>query len=121
MTDDEFRQVVAEMLRGVARVLMEGASRISLDTTNRPEEAVDLVAQPHSRASPDEVLKALKKTTHSSWTMLSKGLRDLAGLPVEHSTENVANSSRSFARRAVAATGLSAEELLDLLAKKRWA
>ncbi len=121
MTEDELRLTLAEMMQGIAGVLMEAASRIAPEMPRHPMDSANSATQEsRSPVPPDEVLKALKKTTHSSWAMLGKGLRDLAGLPVEHSTENVANSSRSFARRAVAVTGLSAEELHDLLVRKGW-
>lgn len=60
-------------------------------------------------------LAALKKEGNRSWIMLRRGCRDLSGQLVNHSTEAVGNSSRTFARKAASQTNLSYEELLEWL------
>jgi hypothetical protein len=60
-------------------------------------------------------LVALKKEGNRSWVMLRRGCRDLSGQPVNHSTEAVGSSSRTFARKASSQTNLSYEELLEWL------
>ncbi len=61
------------------------------------------------------VLRELKRQGNRSWVHLRRGCLDLLNEPVEHSTPNVAASSRTFARNAAKATGMSYQELLSWL------
>ncbi|QRK07185.1 hypothetical protein JQX13_45265 [Archangium violaceum] len=61
------------------------------------------------------VLLELKRQANRSWVNLRWGCLDLLGEPVEHSTPRVAASSRTFARKAAAATGMSYRELVSWL------
>lgn len=61
------------------------------------------------------VLLKLKRQANRSWVHLRRGCLDLLGEPVEHSTPSVAASSRTFARKAAAATGMSYQELVSWL------
>lgn len=61
------------------------------------------------------VLLALKRQGNRSWVHLRRGCLDLLGEAVEHSTPNVASSSRTFARAAAAATGMTYRELITWL------
>lgn len=61
------------------------------------------------------VLLDLKRQGNRSWIHLRRGCLDLLGEPVEHSTSSVASSSRTFARKAASATGMSYRELVSWL------
>lgn len=58
------------------------------------------------------VLLELKRQGNRSWVHLRRGCRDLLGESVDHSTPNVAASSKTFARKAAKATGMSYQELV---------
>jgi hypothetical protein len=62
-----------------------------------------------------DALKTLKDEGHFSWVMLRRGCLDCLGRHANHSTRNVGASSRTFARKAIKATGLTAEQLLEWL------
>ncbi|RKH51114.1 hypothetical protein D7X55_20450 [Corallococcus sp. AB049A] len=61
------------------------------------------------------VLRELKQQASRSWIHLRRGCLDLLNLPVEHSTPSVAASSKTFARNAAKATGMSYQELIAWL------
>ncbi|RKH01132.1 hypothetical protein [Corallococcus carmarthensis] len=61
------------------------------------------------------VLNELKRQANRSWVHLRRGCLDLMNAPVEHSTPNVAASSRTFARSAAKATGMSYQEIIAWL------
>jgi hypothetical protein len=61
------------------------------------------------------VLLELKRQGNRSWVHLRRGCLDLLGEPVEHSTASVAASSKTFARKAAMATGMSYRELVSWL------
>lgn len=76
----------------------------------------ELEQQTSSQPDPlDAQLATLKREGNRSWIMLRRGCRDLLGQLVNHSTEAVGNSSRTFARKASGQTNLSYEELLEWL------
>jgi hypothetical protein len=52
-------------------------------------------------------LVALKRAGNRSWIMLRRGCLDLLGQLANHSTEAIASSSRTFARKAASQTNLS--------------
>lgn len=61
------------------------------------------------------ILLAVKRQGNRSWIQLRRGCLDLQGLPVQHSTPNIAASSRTFARQASEASSKSYQELLNWL------
>jgi len=63
-------------------------------------------------------LAAVRKERGQSWAQLRRGCLDLLGLEVKHSTASVAASSRAFARKAAAETGLTFEQLPGWLDEK---
>ncbi|WIG93163.1 hypothetical protein [Myxococcus sp. SDU36] len=69
------------------------------------------VSTPHDDSTRSVLLK-LKRQGNRSWVHLRRGCLDLLGEPVEHSTPNVAAASKTFARNAARATGMSYEELV---------
>jgi tetratricopeptide (TPR) repeat protein len=69
--------------------------------------------------SPEERLRALKRSRAWSWIMLRRGCLDQLGRPVSHSTPAVRGSSHSFARKAVESTGKDPEWILTFLDEHR--
>ena len=63
----------------------------------------------------EEALWAMKRKTKRSWLQLRRGCQDLLGKNPNHSTYMVGASSRAFARKASAETGLSCELILKWL------
>ena len=61
------------------------------------------------------VLLKVKRQGSRSWIQLRRGCMDLVGRPVKHSTPKVAATSRTFARKAVEASGLTFDEILNWL------
>lgn len=62
-----------------------------------------------------KTLLNLKHEKNRSWVQLRNGCLDLLGLPVSFTTQPVKNTSRAFARDCQRKTGLSYQELLQLL------
>ena len=85
--------------------------RLSQEAHDRLEGQVSAAGDDSTRA----VLLELKRQANRSWVHLRRGCLELLGEPVEHSTPSVAASSRTFARKAAAATGMSYRELLSWL------
>jgi hypothetical protein len=79
--------------------------------TNPAEEQLSSVTSDSIK----ETLKSLKSQRHYSWVMLRRGCVDCLGGNAKHSTPSVGASSRTFARKAMQATGLSADQLLKWL------
>jgi hypothetical protein len=61
------------------------------------------------------ILKDLKSSRTFSWVMLRRGCLDQLGQPANHTTPAVGASSRTFARKAIQASGLTAQQILDWL------
>ncbi|QSQ26111.1 hypothetical protein JY651_14785 [Pyxidicoccus parkwayensis] len=72
------------------------------------------VSTPHDDSA-SSMLRELKRQMNRSWVHLRQGCLDHLGEPVEHSTPSVAATSRSFAKKAANATGMSYRELLSWL------
>ena len=63
----------------------------------------------------DKTLRALKRQGNRSWVMLHRGCLALDGGEIDDTTPAVLASSKTFARNAAEATGLSYRELIDWL------
>ncbi|TXN30857.1 hypothetical protein [Methylobacterium sp. WL19] len=63
----------------------------------------------------DIALRNLKKGRSWSWVMLRRGCLDLMNQPVEHSTPAVRANSRTFARKALDATGKDLAWIINFL------
>jgi hypothetical protein len=87
--------------------------------SKRGHELVESQAPARNDSSVRSRLLALRKQGNRSWVCLRRGCLDLLGRTVAHSTPKVAASSRSFARKASATTGLSYEQLLTWLNDQR--
>jgi hypothetical protein len=110
--DADANNKLARFLRELGQVCEKYANEFDPGTASK--------AQLSDTQSPDELLAALKRSGHWSWVQLRRGLLDLLHLPVTHPTAHVRATSLSFARRAMAETGLSAEEILALMDARRW-
>lgn len=60
-------------------------------------------------------LQRVRNEGNRSWAMLRRGCLDLLGLAVTHSTPKVAASSKTFARKAAEASGMSFEQIIEWL------
>jgi hypothetical protein len=60
-------------------------------------------------------LLKLRREGNQSWIQLRRGCLDLLGRDVAHSTKNVKANSRAFAKKAMKATNLNCDQLLDWL------
>lgn len=65
-----------------------------------------------------KVLLDLKHAKNRSWVQLRNGCLDLLGLPVIFTTQPMKSTSRAFARESQKKSGLSFEEILELLEKR---
>ena len=60
-------------------------------------------------------LQRVRNEGNRSWAMLRRGSLDLLGRAVTHSTPKVSASSKTFARKAAEASGMSFEEIIEWL------
>lgn len=65
------------------------------------------------------ILLRLKHEYKRSWVQLRNGCLDLIGVSVVFTTQPIKNTSRAFARKVQNVTGLSFEELLQILDEKK--
>ncbi|NBJ09339.1 hypothetical protein [Microvirga arsenatis] len=112
---DPTAEALARLAQSVGKALLEFSQQISSprrDETGRAAISDDLAT---------EIIKDLKrKYRNASWVMLRKGCEELDGQPARHTTKDVGASSRSFARRAMEATGLGPAAILAIMDRNGW-
>jgi hypothetical protein len=64
------------------------------------------------------LLLPIKRQGNHSWSQLKRACQEFTGHQVHWSTPGVANTAKSFARKALKETGMKAEQLLDWLDEK---
>jgi hypothetical protein len=88
--------------------------RPSIPLSKTGHDAIESSAQIHDEPV-EAALRELKREGSRSWVMLRRGCQALLGETVDDSTSAVLASSKTFARKAVDATGLDYEELIEWL------